>query len=42
MGDHLVGALSVGMPPKATRSWRAAIAARQKWTAAISGALTTA
>ncbi|BBC35115.1 hypothetical protein SGFS_064090 [Streptomyces graminofaciens] len=30
--EHLVGVLAVGMPPRAVRSWRAAIAARQEWT----------
>lgn len=33
-GDRLVGALAVGMPPKALRTWRAAIAAGQEWSAA--------
>jgi NADPH-dependent 2,4-dienoyl-CoA reductase/sulfur reductase-like enzyme len=37
-GDRLAGALSVGMPPKAIRAWRAAIAARQEWPAAVGGA----
>ncbi|MBT2228407.1 NAD(P)/FAD-dependent oxidoreductase [Nonomuraea sp. NEAU-A123] len=30
-GDRLAGALSVGMPPKALRPWRQAIAAGAKW-----------
>jgi hypothetical protein len=41
-GSHLVGALSVNMPPKTLRTWRAAVATRQTWTAAISGTLTSA
>jgi NADPH-dependent 2,4-dienoyl-CoA reductase/sulfur reductase-like enzyme len=39
-GAHLVGALSVGMPPRNIRTWRAAIAARQEWSAAVSDELT--
>ncbi|MEV8546864.1 FAD-dependent oxidoreductase [Streptomyces sp. NPDC051572] len=38
-GDHLVGALSVGMPPKTIRTWRAAIAARQEWSTAVGDGL---
>ncbi|MFF5010905.1 NAD(P)/FAD-dependent oxidoreductase [Streptomyces phaeochromogenes] len=38
-GRHLVGALSVGMPPKTIRTWRAAIAARQEWSAAVGDGL---
>ncbi|MHA5054362.1 NAD(P)/FAD-dependent oxidoreductase [Streptomyces sp. SD15] len=38
-GDHLVGALSVGMPPKTIRTWRAAIAARQQWSTATGDTL---
>jgi NADPH-dependent 2,4-dienoyl-CoA reductase/sulfur reductase-like enzyme len=30
-GDRLAGALAVGMPPKAIRRWRQAIAARAPW-----------
>ena len=41
-GSHLVGALSVNMPPKTLRTWRAAVATRQRWTAATSGTLTSA
>ncbi|MFC4508273.1 MULTISPECIES: NAD(P)/FAD-dependent oxidoreductase [Streptomyces] len=37
-GDRLTGALSVGMPPKALRSWRSAIAARQEWSTMLSDA----
>ncbi|MGW0583073.1 NAD(P)/FAD-dependent oxidoreductase [Streptomyces sp. NPDC002920] len=32
-GEHIVGALAVGMPPRAVRPWRAAIADRQGWGA---------
>jgi NADPH-dependent 2,4-dienoyl-CoA reductase/sulfur reductase-like enzyme len=32
-GDRLTGALAVGMPPKAIRPWRQAIATRASWTA---------
>ncbi|MFJ8019444.1 NAD(P)/FAD-dependent oxidoreductase [Streptomyces sp. NPDC096311] len=38
-GDRLAGVLSVGMPPKVIRTWRAAIAARSPWTDAIGGAV---
>jgi NADPH-dependent 2,4-dienoyl-CoA reductase/sulfur reductase-like enzyme len=41
-GDRLVGIVAVGMPPKTVRTWRAAIANRQEWTAAMSGTLSTA
>ncbi|MEW2401152.1 FAD-dependent oxidoreductase [Streptomyces sp. NPDC046862] len=34
-GDHVSGALAVGMPPKAIRSWRQAIAARATWREAV-------
>ncbi|MGW7294523.1 NAD(P)/FAD-dependent oxidoreductase [Streptomyces xiamenensis] len=34
-GDHLTGALAVGMPPRAIRPWRAAIAARTPWREAL-------
>jgi NADPH-dependent 2,4-dienoyl-CoA reductase/sulfur reductase-like enzyme len=38
-GERLTGALAVGMPPKAIRTWRTAIAARTDWRAALEGAL---
>jgi hypothetical protein len=38
-GDHLTGVVSVGMPPKAIRAWRAAIADRREWSAAVGDAL---
>jgi hypothetical protein len=41
-GDHVVGIVAVGMPPKALRAWRAAIAARQGWSAAVGGTLASA
>ena len=41
-GDHLVAVVAVNTPPKTLRTWRAAIAARQTWSAAISGTLTSA
>jgi NADPH-dependent 2,4-dienoyl-CoA reductase/sulfur reductase-like enzyme len=34
-GDRLIGVLAVGMPPKAIRPWRAAVAARTEWATAI-------
>jgi NADPH-dependent 2,4-dienoyl-CoA reductase/sulfur reductase-like enzyme len=34
-GDRLTGALAVGMPPKAIRGWRQAIAARTAWRDAL-------
>jgi NADPH-dependent 2,4-dienoyl-CoA reductase/sulfur reductase-like enzyme len=34
-GDHLAGALAVGMPPKALLSWRRAVAARAAWSEAV-------
>ncbi|MFE0688177.1 NAD(P)/FAD-dependent oxidoreductase [Streptomyces xiamenensis] len=34
-GDHLTGALAVGMPPRAIRPWRAAVAARTPWHEAL-------
>ncbi|MCX5561415.1 NAD(P)/FAD-dependent oxidoreductase [Streptomyces sp. NBC_00038] len=34
-GDRLTGALAVGMPPKAIRPWRQAIAARAPWSEAV-------
>ncbi|GAA3790840.1 NAD(P)/FAD-dependent oxidoreductase [Streptomyces phyllanthi] len=34
-GDRLVGALAVGMPPKAIRQWRQAIAVRATWRDAV-------
>ncbi|WP_432747167.1 FAD-dependent oxidoreductase [Streptomyces sp. JH002] len=34
-GDHLTGALAVGMPPRAIRPWRAAVAARTPWHKAL-------
>ena len=33
--DRLSAALAAGMPPKTLRTWRAAIAARTPWTAAV-------
>jgi NADPH-dependent 2,4-dienoyl-CoA reductase/sulfur reductase-like enzyme len=41
-GDHVVGIVAVNMPPKALRAWRAAIAARQAWSAAVGGTLASA
>ncbi|EXU64366.1 ferredoxin reductase [Streptomyces sp. PRh5] len=41
-GDRLTGMLSVGMPPKAIRPWRQAIAVRTKWQDAVRGTLPTA
>jgi hypothetical protein len=38
-GGHLVGIVAVNMPPKALRTWRAAIAARQAWSSAVGGTL---
>ncbi|MEU0647714.1 NAD(P)/FAD-dependent oxidoreductase [Streptomyces umbrinus] len=35
LGDRLTGALSVGMPPKAIRHWRQAIAVRAAWRDAV-------
>ncbi|RMB79749.1 NAD(P)/FAD-dependent oxidoreductase [Streptomyces shenzhenensis] len=37
-GDRLTGVLAVGMPPKALRSWRQAIAARTSWHDALAHA----
>ncbi|MFC9426281.1 NAD(P)/FAD-dependent oxidoreductase [Streptomyces sp. NPDC056987] len=37
-GDRLAGALAVGMPPKAIRPWRQAVATRATWREAIGGA----
>ena len=37
-GDRLTGALAVGMPPKAIRAWRSAIATRQEWSKTLSDA----
>ncbi|MGW6238449.1 NAD(P)/FAD-dependent oxidoreductase [Streptomyces sp. NPDC055094] len=34
-GDRLVGVLAVGMPPRAIRPWRAAIASRAPWDEAL-------
>ncbi|WP_344268304.1 NAD(P)/FAD-dependent oxidoreductase [Streptomyces hebeiensis] len=34
-GDHVSGALAVGMPPKAIRSWRQAITTRTPWRDAM-------
>ncbi len=34
-GDRLTGVLSVGMPPKAIRPWRQAIAVRARWRDAV-------
>ncbi|MGW8848987.1 NAD(P)/FAD-dependent oxidoreductase [Streptomyces xiamenensis] len=34
-GDHLTGALAVGMPPRVIRPWRAAVAARTPWHEAL-------
>jgi len=39
-GDRLAGALAVGMPPKAIRGWRSAIAAGVTWQEAVHGATT--
>ena len=36
-GDRLAGALAVGMPPKAIRVWRQAIAAGAGWDEALAG-----
>ncbi|MET8719283.1 NAD(P)/FAD-dependent oxidoreductase [Streptomyces misionensis] len=36
-GDRLTGALGVGMPPRALRPWRAAIAAAADWRTARAG-----
>jgi hypothetical protein len=35
-GDRLTGALSVGMPPKAVRPWRQAIASGTAWHDVVS------
>ncbi|MFE2941296.1 NAD(P)/FAD-dependent oxidoreductase [Streptomyces sp. NPDC059255] len=37
-GDRLAGVLAVGMPPKAIRPWRQAVATRTTWREAIGGA----
>jgi len=34
-GERLTGVMSVGMPPRATRPWRAAIAARATWRESV-------
>ncbi|MGA5504431.1 NAD(P)/FAD-dependent oxidoreductase [Streptomyces umbrinus] len=34
-GDHLAGVLAVGMPPKAIRGWRQAVAVRSTWRDAV-------
>ncbi|TDT98344.1 NAD/ferredoxin-dependent reductase-like protein [Streptomyces sp. 846.5] len=34
-GDHLAGALAVGMPPKVLMSWRRMVAARAAWSDAV-------
>jgi NADPH-dependent 2,4-dienoyl-CoA reductase/sulfur reductase-like enzyme len=34
-GDRVTGALAVGMPPKAIRQWRQAIAAGELWRQAV-------
>ncbi|WP_235215609.1 NAD(P)/FAD-dependent oxidoreductase [Phaeacidiphilus oryzae] len=34
-GDRLTGALGVGVPPRALRRWRAAVAARSDWETAL-------
>ncbi|MER8001227.1 FAD-dependent oxidoreductase [Streptomyces sp. NPDC095613] len=34
-GDHVSGALAVGMPPKAIRSWRQAVTTRTPWRDAM-------
>lgn len=36
-GDRVTGALSVGMPPRAIRQWRQAIASGMNWLEAVSG-----
>jgi NADPH-dependent 2,4-dienoyl-CoA reductase/sulfur reductase-like enzyme len=41
-GAHITAVVSVNMPPKALRAWRAAIAARQSWSVAVGGTLTSA
>jgi NADPH-dependent 2,4-dienoyl-CoA reductase/sulfur reductase-like enzyme len=41
-GGQLVGIVAVNMPPKTLRAWRAAIAARQSWSAAMDGTLASA
>jgi len=41
-GGHVAGVVAVNMPPKALRAWRAAIAARQAWSAAVGGTLAPA
>jgi NADPH-dependent 2,4-dienoyl-CoA reductase/sulfur reductase-like enzyme len=40
--NHVAGIVAVNMPPKALRAWRAAIAARQAWSAAVDGTLASA
>ncbi|WP_427917724.1 NAD(P)/FAD-dependent oxidoreductase [Streptomyces sp. cg40] len=39
-GDRLTGVLAVGMPPKAIRGWRPAVAAGVNWREAVHGATT--
>ncbi|MER7925771.1 FAD-dependent oxidoreductase [Streptomyces sp. NPDC096057] len=39
-GDRLTGALAVGMPPKAIRGWRQAVAAGASWRKAVHDATT--
>ncbi|MFE7278307.1 NAD(P)/FAD-dependent oxidoreductase [Streptomyces sp. NPDC057623] len=41
-GEKLVGVLSVGMPPKAIRAWRQAIAAGTSWDEAVPAGKTSA
>ncbi len=41
-GDRLSGVLAVGMPPKAIRSWRQAIAVGATWRDAVAGASSAA
>ena len=36
-GDRLAGVLGVGMPPKALRDWRQAVAAGAAWSEAVDG-----
>ncbi|MGW3650313.1 oxidoreductase C-terminal domain-containing protein [Streptomyces sp. NPDC000878] len=34
-GDRLSGALAIGMPPRAVRQWRQAVAVRSAWRGAV-------
>jgi len=34
-GDRLSGALVIGMPPRAVRQWRQAVAVRRAWRGAV-------